>query len=145
LSPGVGESINGRETTMATLVPRWFGDLADLIDVYRPTMPGRMFRVEDSMTDQEYRIRAELPGMDPDKDIHVSVDNGVLTIHAERRMEETTHGHSEFHYGTLQRSVRLPGNADADEVKASYDKGILEVVVPLKADGPAGRRIPIIA
>lgn len=127
---------------MTTLVPRWFGDLADWFETERPS---RLIRVEDSMTDQEYRIRAELPGMDPEKDIQVSVDEGMLTIHAERRFEEKAGGRSEFQYGMLQRTVRLPANADADAVKASYEKGILEVIVPLREGAPAGRKIPITA
>jgi HSP20 family protein len=128
---------------MTTLVPRWFGDLTDWLESERPYHPARMIRVEDSLSDQEYRVRAELPGMDPEKDIQVSVDVGVLTIHAERKIEEKAKGRTEFQYGMLQRSVRLPANADADAVKASYDKGILEVVVPLKEGTSTGRTIPI--
>jgi len=128
---------------MTALVPRWFGDLTDWLEVERPYHPGRMIRIEDSMTEQEYRIRAELPGMDPEKDIQVSVEAGVLTIHAERRVEEMRSGRSEFQYGMVQRSVRLPANADVDGVKAAYDKGILEVTVPLKEGTSGGRAIPI--
>lgn len=128
---------------MTALMPRLFGDLTDWFEGDRPLLSGHVIRVEDSLTDQEYKIRAELPGMDPEKDVQVSVDGGMLTIHAERRYEEKAKGRSEFRYGMLQRSVRLPGNADADNVRATYDKGILEVVVPLKATEPAGRQIPI--
>lgn len=130
---------------MTTLTPRWFTDLSEWFDTERSSMSIGRIRVEDAMTESEYKVRAELPGMDPEKDIQVSVDSGMLSIHAERRVEEKTSGHSEFHYGMLQRSVRLPGNADADHVKASYANGILEVVVPLKADVPPGRQIPVTA
>ncbi len=128
---------------MTALMPRLFGDLTDWLESEHTLMPGHIIRVEDTLTDQEYKIRAELPGMDPEKDIQISVDAGVLSIHAERRTEEKTKGRSEFHYGMLQRSVRLPGNADADNIKAGYDKGILEVTVPLKASEPTGRQIPV--
>ncbi|GAA1408847.1 Hsp20/alpha crystallin family protein [Catellatospora coxensis] len=128
---------------MTALMPRLFGDFTDWLESDRPLLPGHVIRLEDSLTDQEYRIRAELPGMDPDKDIQVSVDGAVLSIHAERRYEEQVKGRSEFRYGMLQRAVRLPGNADADNIKASYDKGILEVVVPLRSAEAAGRQIPI--
>jgi HSP20 family protein len=102
-------------------------------------------RIEDNLTDQEYTLRAEMPGMDPDKDVHVTVVDGMLTIRAERREETKTTHHSEFRYGALRRSLRLPGNADADAITATYDKGILTVIVPLTAPPPAGKQIPITA
>jgi len=88
-------------------------------------------------------VRAELPGMDAGKDIAVTVEDGLLTISAERREEEKVHGRSEFRYGTLQRAVRLPANADAEHITARYDKGVLTVTVPLTAAKPAGHTVPI--
>ncbi|MFD0598897.1 Hsp20 family protein [Catellatospora coxensis] len=52
---------------------------------------------------------------------------------------------SEFRYGMFTRSVRLPGNADVSAIRAGYDKGVLEVTVPLKATEPAAKQIPITA
>ncbi|GAA1804930.1 Hsp20/alpha crystallin family protein [Luedemannella flava] len=126
-----------------TLVPRMFGDLFDWFEMERPKMTGHMIRVEDSLTDQEYHVRAELPGMDPAKDISISVEDGTLTIHAEREEREEAKGRSEFRYGVLERSVRLPGNADRDSIKATYDKGILDVSVPLRKQETVGRSISI--
>lgn len=125
---------------MTALVPRMFSDLTDW---FEGDSPGRMIRVEDKMTDQEYLVRAELPGMDPEQDVRVNVDNGVLTIRAERREQEKANGHSEFRYGLFERSVRLPGNADDERIKASYKQGILEVSVPLKASAPSGRQVQV--
>ena len=127
---------------MTTLVPRWFGDLTDWLDLERPTSH-HVIKVEDMVRDNEYKIRAELPGLNPEHDIQVSIDQNVLSIHAERRTEEKDKNRSEFHYGMLQRSIRLPGNSDPEHIKASYDKGILEVTVPLKASATAGRQIPV--
>jgi HSP20 family protein len=89
------------------------------------------FRVEDYTEDGNYVVRAELPGLNPQKDIEVTVDAGILTIHAERPEErkDTTH-HSEFRYGSVSRSVTLPADTEAAKVTASYDQGILEVSVP---------------
>jgi HSP20 family protein len=101
-------------------------------------------RVEDYIEDGKYVIRAELPGIDPEKDVEVSASAGVLTIHAERR-EETERDHrSEFRYGSLTRSVSLPQGADLDKITAKYDKGILKISVPIpeEAKSPA-RRIAI--
>ena len=102
-------------------------------------------RVEDYVKDGTYVLRAELPGVDPEKDIEVSVSKGVLTISAHR--QETTEGkqRSEFHYGAFARSVTLPESAEEEHIRASYDSGILEVVVTLKdqAAGKAPKRIPV--
>ena len=109
-----------------------------------PFAHAHTFRVEDYAEDDRYVVRAELPGLDPEKDIEVTVDAGVLTIHAERREERKETHRSEFRYGSLTRSVRLPAGADAEKITASYDKGILEVSVPVPAQAkPQGRRIAI--
>lgn len=130
---------------MTALMPRLFGDLTDLFETDRPMFAGHVIRIEDSLTDEQYQIRAELPGLDPEKDIQVSIDNGVLNIHAERRVEEKGRTRSEFRYGMLTRAVRLPGNADVSGVRAGYDKGVLEVTVPLKTSEAAARQIPVTA
>lgn len=99
---------------MAVLMPRLFGDMTDWFESEFPFRTGHLIRVEDSLTDCEYRVRAELPGLDPEKDIQVSVESGLLIIHAERREEEQTRSRTEFRYGSLQWAVRLPANADVD-------------------------------
>lgn len=129
-------------------VPARFPDLLDWLDTpwsaVLPFGPTQTFRVEDYVEDGTYMIRAELPGVDPEKDVEITVESGMLTIHAERR-EETKEGrHSEFRYGSLTRSVMLPEGADPDKITASYDKGILKVSVPIPAEAkPAARRIAI--
>jgi HSP20 family molecular chaperone IbpA len=128
---------------MAALMPRLVGDLYDWLEAELPARAGHVIRVEDHVTDTEYRLRAELPGLDPEKDIQVSVDNGVLSIHAERREEEQVRGRSEFRYGMLHRAVRLPASTDEEHVSATYTNGILEVTVPLTSAPPSGRTIPI--
>jgi HSP20 family protein len=88
-------------------------------------------------------IRAELPGLDPENDIEVTVDGRMLTIRAERHHEDTGPYRSEFRYGSLARAVRLPARVDAADVTARYDKGVLEVSVPVRVVKPEGTRIPI--
>jgi HSP20 family molecular chaperone IbpA len=127
---------------MTALVPRLF-DLSDWLDLELPHRTGQVIRVEDLLTEHEYTVRAEIPGVDPEKDVQVTVANGVLTIHAERKEETQTRHRSEFRYGMLQRSVRLPANANEDKVTAKYAKGIIEVTVPLKPTEPAGKQIKI--
>ncbi|WP_127508589.1 Hsp20/alpha crystallin family protein [Actinoplanes solisilvae] len=126
------------------LLPRLFEDMTDWLEVDFPR-PLPAIRFEDRMSDQEYLLRAELPGLDPDKDLRITALHGVLTVKAERREEEKGLNRSEFRYGSLQRSVRLPANADEGKIVASYRNGILEIKVPLTAPPPAGRHIAITA
>jgi HSP20 family protein len=136
---------------MGTLTRKDYkGPFADMVDwleapwaMLRPT--GHLMRVEDFIKDDKYVIRVELPGVDPEKDVEVTVAQGVLTIKAERREEEIGKHHSEFHYGTFSRSVTLPGAADEEHIDAVYAHGILEVAMPLtdKEAAESGRKIPV--
>jgi HSP20 family protein len=136
---------------MSTLTRRESRPFLDLFDwmespmtMFRPLF-GQSMRMEDFVQDGHYVVRAELPGVDPEKEIEVSVDKGVLTIHAERKEEEINKTHSEFRYGVFSRTVVLPAGADEEHVQATYDKGILEVVVDLKEKEAktTNKRIPI--
>jgi HSP20 family protein len=126
---------------MTALVPRLWSDMADWFDLDL-TQRGAPIRLEDRVTDTEYTVRAELPGLDPEKDIQITVAHGLLTVHAERKEETHARQRTEFRYGMMQRSVRLPANADEDAVRARYANGILEVTVPLKA-APTAKQIEI--
>lgn len=112
-------------------------DLMELLDTFpawpslRTSLGSNLIRIEDDLRDGTYELRAELPGIDPEKDVDVSVRDGVLTIKAERSEKKDTNGRSEFSYGSFVRSVTLPMGADEDNIKASYDKGILTVTVPV--------------
>jgi HSP20 family protein len=112
--------------------------------VLRP-VTGHPMRVEDFVQDGNYVIRAELPGIDPEKDATVTVAGAIRTIKAKRREEATGKHHSEFHYGTFSRSVTLPASADEDHVEAISSHGVLEVTVKLaeKAADSGGRKIPV--
>ena len=124
-----------------------FPDLADWLESPwtgpPPFLTGQVFRLEEAMRDDRYVIRAELPGLDPDNDIEVSVDGRILTIRAERRQQDNEPYRSEFRYGSLARVVRLPARVGAADVTARYDKGVLEVSVPVRVVKPEGTRIPI--
>ena len=127
--------------------PARLPDLLDWLDApWAPLMPfgpGHRFRVEDYIKDNRYVVRAELPGIDPDKDVEVTVEGGTLTIRAEHREEHKEAHRSEFRYGSFTRSVALPDQADVEHITATYDKGILEVSVPVPEAKTEGRRIKI--
>lgn len=101
-------------------------------------------RVEDFTEDGTYVVRAELPGVDPDKDVTLDIDHGLLTIRGERREEETRKTHHEFHYGAFSRTIRLPRDVQPEEVTASYTDGVLEVRVPLHEEGDAPVTVPVV-
>jgi HSP20 family protein len=124
-----------------------FPDLADWLESPwigpPPFLPGQAFRLEETIRDDRYVIRAELPGLDPENDIEVTVDGRILTIRAERLQQDKGPYRSEFRYGSLARTVRLPARVDAADVTARYDKGVLEVSVPVRVIKPEGTRITV--
>ncbi|WFT77569.1 Hsp20/alpha crystallin family protein [Methylobacterium sp. CB376] len=101
-----------------------------------------------SETDKEIRVTAELPGV-TDKDIDVSLDDNVLTIRGEKKFEQSQGGEKEnFHfversYGTFQRSLRLPFPVDPEQVKASFEHGVLTIALPKTAQQERSRRIQV--
>ena len=100
-------------------------------------------RIEDFIEEDRYVVRAEIPGIDPEKDVEITVSDGVLVIKAERSEEKKDKHRSEFGYGSLVRSVRLPMGADEEKVTASYGDGILTVMVPLTEVKKSARQISI--
>ena len=78
-------------------------------------------------------IRAELPGVDPEQ-VEVTVEDNQLTIKGERKEEIEVEKDSwlrrELRYGSFERCLTLPADADTDHIKASYRNGVLEITVP---------------
>jgi HSP20 family protein len=101
--------------------------------------------VEDYLRDGQYVLRAELPGVDPERDIEVTVTRDILTVRAERPEDPAGRRHSEFRYGKFGRSIRLPAGADETRIQASYGHGVLEICVQLAAGvgESASHRIPV--
>jgi len=100
--------------------------------------------VELAETDEGYRLTAELPGMD-EKDVELSLRDGVLTIRGEKRSEhdDRQRGYSERYYGSFSRSIAV-GDVDEQRVNATFDKGVLTVMLPRSAEAEQRvRRIPI--
>jgi HSP20 family molecular chaperone IbpA len=126
-----------------------FPDFAELFAAFpaftgmRPAVDPRLMRLEDEVEDGRYVVRAEIPGVDPAKDIDITVSNGQLVIKAERSEKKEFDGRSEFSYGSFARAVSLPTGADEDDIQATYDKGILSVSVAVSKAKPAERRVQI--
>lgn len=139
---------------------RWFGhwgrDWAPASG--RGTMPqmGRLAQqfsgdwtpaIEAYQRGNEFVVRAEVPGMNR-QDLTVEVGDDSLTIRGERRHEHEEEREgvfwSERHYGSFSRAVPLPPGTIADSAKASFNNGILEVVMQApSAEARRGRRIDI--
>jgi HSP20 family protein len=125
-----------------------FPDLVDWFEepflTLRPYL-GQPIRVEEYFEGDHYMIRAELAGIDPEKDVEITVGSGYLTIRA-RRSEKTESKHRpEFRYGSFSRTMGLPANADEDRVMASYRDGILTIAVALKTEEkPSAKKVEVI-
>jgi HSP20 family protein len=151
--PGEAQSQPGESEESKTqgAMSRWPRDLTDLWGGWQPfgamNWPFRDIRVEEFTDGEELVVKAELPGIDPERDIDVSVENGVLTIAAERRessREKFDKGfHSEFRYGSFVRQVRLPAGTSPEVVSATYKDGVLEIRMPKPSAEAASRRIQI--
>ena len=145
--------MNGQATTtdVSSMIRRQdpFPRLIDWFEGWLPSEFGprwehaRTMRVEEFMREGSFVVRAEIPGIDPDKDVEVSVADGMLTIHGERREEHTQERRSEFIYGSFLRTIPLPKGVDASSVKASYRDGILEVEVAMPTSAPEATKVPV--
>jgi len=98
---------------------------------------GHAIKIEDYTEDGHYVVRAEVAGIDPEKELEVLAGAGYLTIRAARSAAFEGKHRSEFRYGSFSRTLELPPNADADDVTAQYAAGVLTVTVGLKGDRPA--------
>lgn len=115
-----------------------FGELAGTWSGWEP-------RVDLSETENEFIVRAEVPGME-EKDIEVSVHGDALTLKGERSQATEQQGErfyrSERSYGKFLRTIPLPDAVDSENVTASYSKGVLEVRLP-KPEAKKARQIKV--
>jgi len=111
----------------------WSEELAPSIDVRE--------------TDTDLIVEAELPGMN-EKDVSVTLSNGVLTLKGEKKSEreekEEDYHLMERSYGSFQRSFRLADTIDPDKVTAAFDKGVLKITLGKRPEAvKTEKRIPI--
>ena len=99
--------------------------------------------IESYVEGDKFHVRVDLPGVDP-KDVEVTVANDMLTIRGKREHHSEEHDrncmHRELSYGSFERTLALPSGVKADDIKASYRNGVMELTVPLPA---AERKVPI--
>ena len=140
-------------------VGEFFGRFDRMFDEWARMMPLRaavpfhrwtdmegLIRVEEFHEDGTLVVRADLPGIDPEKDVELTVADGMLRIEAERREEEKKEDkgylRQELHYGSLARTLPLPEGVTESDIKATYKAGILEIRISEPKQEPA-KKIPI--
>lgn len=98
-------------------------------------------------TEKEIRVNLEMPGMKPDE-IEIGLENNILTISGEKRQERTegdekhTWHLTERRYGKFSRSFVLPRDVESEAIEASFEDGVLNVVIP-KSERARRRRIDV--
>ena len=104
----------------------------------RPLLPEGMLKptLDLSASDGEYTITVEIPGVD-EKDIQLDIANDTLTIRGEKKQQkeekDKNYYRMERSYGSFQRVLSLPADADQDGIEAIFSKGVLTVILPRKA------------
>lgn len=87
--------------------------------------------------EQGIRLKMEVPGID-EKDIDIRLENNLLTVHGERKLEKETKEENyhriERNYGSFTRSFTLPPAVNPEDVKASYAKGVLTIAMAKRAE-----------
>jgi HSP20 family protein len=83
-------------------------------------------------TETEFQVHADLPGVE-EKDLDISIDNNHLVIKGHREKNYEVHNATEHrverNYGSVQRSIRLPPNADQSSCNANFENGVLTVTL----------------
>ena len=119
---------------MATTTHRWWtGALApvDWAALAWPAPVPAAIRVEEYLDGDLFVPQAEVPGVDPNRDLRLTLDGGLLRLAVERVGQARDRLRTEFHYGTFTRTVVLPARARPETVTATYAGGILTVTVAL--------------
>ena len=102
-------------------------------------------RLEAYAKDGDLVLRADLPGVSLE-DVDITLDGNMLTISGERKgttQEGVSYYLNELPYGAFRRSVAVPEGVDADSIKAHFEHGVLEVVLPGATTQLEPKRIPI--
>jgi HSP20 family protein len=92
-----------------------------------------------------YLVTVELPGVEAD-DLEITLEDGLLTIQGERHFAPDS-SEQQFHrverrYGAFRRSITLPAQVQAEQIEASFDNGVLQIMVP-KAEEAKPKRIQV--
>jgi HSP20 family molecular chaperone IbpA len=128
-----------------TMIPDFIDWFEEPFLALRPHL-GHAIPIEDYTEDGRYVVRADIAGIDPEKELQVSAGAGYLSIHVERPGQVEGKHRSEFRYGSFSRTLALPPGTDPDNVTAEYKNGILTIRVAVKGEQrEAVKSIPVTA
>lgn len=117
--------------------------LPDLADLSWFPFVEPVIRIEEYQKDDRYVVRAEIPGIDPAKDVDIVTRDGYLRLVVVRMEETKEQGRTEFRYGTFHRTVALPPGTKEETIAANYTDGILEITMKVGEPKDNGKHIPI--
>jgi HSP20 family protein len=108
-----------------------------------PAVADLHMKIDVKEDEKSFTVKADIPGVKKE-DIHVDVEGDHVTVRAEAKQERDEKKdekiiHSERSYGMVSRSFTLPVDVDAKSAKAEYKDGVLNLVLPKKANGSAKR------
>ena len=122
----------------ALAMPRWPSDWPGML---KPAL-------DIQETDNQYKIALEVPGVE-EKNIQITLNNDILIVRGEKRQEQEKE-EGGFHrversYGSFQRALNLPENANQDSIKAAFKNGVLTITIDKRESSAPkqGRSIPI--
>lgn len=102
--------------------------------------------IEVSQQQGNYVVRAELPGLTPE-DVRIEVENDALVLQGERKFErdEEQGGvhQTEIRYGGFNRTIPLPEGANAEQARANFENGVLEITIPVLEQKTQRKQISI--
>ena len=121
-----------------------------LFEDFTPAFAGRGLvdvrcKMDLAETKDGFELAVELPGLE-EKDVDVSVSDGMLTVSGEKKFEteqkDKTYRFVERSYGAFSRSIQLPEGVRAEQIKATMSKGVLKVAIPAPAK-PEAKKIQV--
>jgi HSP20 family protein len=123
-----GREVDSLQSEVNRLFDTFFGGRPTNGGVRRWVPPMDLVETDDHLV-----LRADLPGVDSD-DVNIEVKDGVLTVSGERKTEHEERADGFYRveraFGGFSRSMSLPQQVDAEQISASFDKGVLEVRIP---------------
>lgn len=135
------QEFNSLQRQMNRMFDNFFGRTTSLMP-FEESLSGWEFGppVDVYEDDQRLTFKVEVPGID-EKDIKVEVEDNVLKVHGERKLEkdvkEENFRRMERHYGSFSRSFALPSTVDPEKIEANYTQGVLAIQMPKRAEAKA--------
>ncbi len=131
----------------STLFNLWMDDfLEDFIPSHFQHSSYIVPRIDVMDKGDRYELHAELPGLDK-KEIEVEIHENTVLVKGEKKISqeqnEEKYCHREMAYGKMMREITVPEKIDQEKAKASYENGILKLILP-KTDTVKSRKIELI-